>query len=123
MNRDVTIHHISAQQSFSYNEDRTLVFLTRDNEVGVVFYNERGQPFAICVDWEHPQLGRVVTQFNKIANDVQEDPMNDYAGFTPDPTPLLERFVKSEGFDNLEHFRVAVAARTSGRVAYFQLAY
>lgn len=69
----------------------------------------------------HPQLGRVVASYNRAVSELLDDPMNGYAGFTPDPTPELQRLVQREGFANLRHFYAVVARRTSERFVFFNL--
>lgn len=72
---------------------------------------------------QHPQLGRVTAIMQRAAFDLQNDPMNDYAGFTPDSTPQLERIVQKEGFANLRHFEAVVQKRTTSRWAYMNLGF
>lgn len=66
-------------------------------------------------------LGMITARVIKASNDLLNDPMNDYAGFTSDPTPILEKMVQEEGFSNLTHFAKVVERRTSGRWAYLNL--
>ncbi len=70
---------------------------------------------------KHPQLGRVIALVIRANGEMLDDPMNDYAGFTPAPTPELEKIVRKEGFANLQHFRSVVSKRSSPRFAYFNL--
>ena len=72
---------------------------------------------------QHPQLGRVVAEIIKTANDLENDPMNDYAGFTPDATWALDAIIKREGFANGFHFIAVVQRRTSDRWVHFNLPY
>ena len=66
-------------------------------------------------------LGKCVAEYQRAAASLLEDPMNDYAGFTPDPDWYLRKLVQRHGFLNLEHFREEVVLRTSARWAHFNL--
>ena len=70
---------------------------------------------------QHKQLGLVVSRVQAAVNGILGDPMNDYAGFTPDPTSQVEAIVQEAGFANTEHFDAVVAARTSARWMHFNL--
>lgn len=63
-------------------------------------------------------LGAVVAAINKAHDDLNDDPMNDYAGFTPDPTPHLEEMARQHGFANTTHLYAVVKQRTSAKWAY-----
>ena len=69
----------------------------------------------------HPNLGRVVATIVRAADELENDPMNDYAGFTPDVLPALEALVREEEFANVAHFLAVVERRASPRWAHFHL--
>lgn len=64
-------------------------------------------------------LGRIVGRLNSAADSLLDDPMNDYAGFVPDPMPALERVAREEGFDSIAEVLDAVEDRTSARWVHF----
>lgn len=70
---------------------------------------------------QHQELGRVVAAVSKAETELLGDPMNAHVGYTPDPTPALEKMVRAEGFANLRHFAAVVEKRTSARWAHFNL--
>jgi hypothetical protein len=66
-------------------------------------------------------LGRIVGNVNEIRTAVENDPMNDCVGFTPDAEPQMLAYIQSEGFKDLREFCEVVELRTSHRWTHFHL--
>lgn len=64
------------------------------------------------------QLGVVVGALMQAEEDLYADPMNDYAGFTPDPTPQLLEIMAQHGW-TLRELQKALLERTSARWVFF----
>ncbi len=80
---------------------------------------------------KHPQLGKIVGEFQQLLHAEAQDWDQTYQlGAPSECYPMIgrshdkarEKFVKANGFANLQHFFAVVESRTSFRWVHFNIA-